>query len=353
VAKTDGPELGLAQGLGGSLDQPAGRQADGDGRMPVGRLGSFAAASAVWLASGLLGARGAPERKAATDTVTPALERRLTTGATLDDVVVDIRWPFESKHVACHVFGNGVGLWDRQVQFRLAPPEAESLFRSVARAGFGSLPGTIGGEPNGKKRQTGRVTLTVGPVAKTVVQLEGGEQSPRLQGLAEAFLRASAAAAAQGVRVSSFDEGFTMLAAGTLAPEALQIDVLRPAQPSPDGPPEGWRLRLDGRRATVRTLTAAEARRTGRTLLLSKADFQALLDALRQSHPETWPPTFSAAQPTDIRIQLLDKVRAMKASPPSGPGRPSAGAKQKAFDRVFAALLAIHERLEKDGKTGG
>ena len=321
--------------------------------MPVGRLGLFVAAAAVGLASDPLGGRDASERKAPIDKVTAALERRLTTGATLDDVVVDIRWPFESKHVACRVFGNGVGLWDRQVQLRLTPPETESLLRSVALAGFGSLPGTIGGEPNREKRQKGRVTVTVGPVTKTVVQLEDGDQSSKLQGLAEGFLRASAAAAAQGVRVSSFDEGFTMLGAETLAPEALQVEVQRPARPSPEGSPGGWMLRLEGRRVSARPLSAAEVQRTGRALVLSKADFQALVDVLRQSHPETWPPTFSAARPTDIRIQVLDRVRAVKASPPSGQARPSPHAKQEALDRVFAALVALHERVEKDGKTGG
>jgi hypothetical protein len=309
------------------------------------------AAAAVWLASGLLEAQDAAARKPRTDAVTSALEKRLSSGASLDDVVVDIRWPFESKHVACRVFGNGVGLWDRQVQFRLPPPQVESLLRKVKESGFGSLPGTIGGEPNRKKRQKGRVTISVGSVTKAVVQLDGGDQSPKLRGLADEFLRASASAAAQGVRVSSFDEGFTMLAAGTLAPEALQIDVLRPARASPDVP-EGWMLRLDGRRATLRTLTAAEVPRTGRTLVLSGADFQALLDALRQSHPETWPPAFSAAAPTDIRIQVLGQVRAVKASPHSGPGRPSADARQKAFDRVFAVLLALHARVEREGKPG-
>ncbi|HMF09662.1 MAG TPA: hypothetical protein VKJ00_11030, partial [Thermoanaerobaculia bacterium] len=128
------------------------------------------------------------------DTITPLLEQRIKTGR-VDDVVVDIRWPFQTGRATCRISGDGVGLWDRRVQFRLPPKEISSLLESVARSGFGSLPKTIGGTPNVQSRQKGQFTLSVGAATKTVVQLETGDQSTALEGLAEAFLRASASAA--------------------------------------------------------------------------------------------------------------------------------------------------------------
>src|SRR6266536_1617364 len=117
--------------------------------MPVIRPeGLGAAAMVVWLASAsLFGESVPPARKSRSDAITPLLDKRLKAGANLDDVSVDIRWPLESRHVVCRVYGDGVGIWDRQIQFRLSQSEAASLFQAVARAGFGALPDTVGGEP--------------------------------------------------------------------------------------------------------------------------------------------------------------------------------------------------------------
>jgi hypothetical protein len=330
--------------------EPANRRAGAGARRPFSRPAFFlAAAATAGLAAGLLEARSPEDGKPRTDPVTTALAKRLTTGANIDDVVVDIRWPFESRHVACRLSGSGVGLWDRQVQFRLPPPEVERLLRSVASSGFGSLPGTIGGEPELKRRQKGRLTLSVASATKAVVQLEGGEQSPKLQTLADAFLRASAAAASRGIRVSSFEQGLEMLAAGTLAAEALQVEVVRPARPSTGRPPEVWTLRLDGMRARLRFLTGSAVQRRARTLVVSKAEFQALVDLLRQSVPDAWPATFPSPRPADIRLQVLGQVRSAKSGPASG----AIGAPPTGLDRVAEALLALRERVEKEGVPGG
>src|SRR5262249_40879742 len=156
----------------------------------------------------------------------------------------------------------------RRTQFRLPPSEAASLLKAVLRSGFGSLPDTIGGGPKEKTRQKGRITVSVGDVSKTVVQLEDGDQSSTLQALAERFLRASVGPASRGVRVSTFADGFEKLSAGTLAPQALQVVVQRVGSPGPGQATDTWSLRLDGRLVSVRRVSGSGPG-TARTMVLS------------------------------------------------------------------------------------
>ena len=152
----------------------------------------------------LLEGQSTPVRKPRPDAFTQLLEERLKTGAHLDDVVIDIRWPFEGRPASCRLYGSGVGIWDREVQFRLSQSEVTSILRNVTRTGFGSLRGVIGGVPTERRKEKGQVAVSVGSARKVVVQLEDGEQSAKLRSLAEEFLRASATAAARafGFRAS-------------------------------------------------------------------------------------------------------------------------------------------------------
>jgi len=317
------------------------------------------AAAILWLGYAcLLEGRAAPAQKLQSDAITPLLERRLKTGANLDDVVVDIAWPFQARHPVCRLYGDGVGIWDRQVQFRLSRAEVTSLLQALVRDRFGSLPDTVGGdEKTKKKRQKGQVKVSIGTVTKTVVQLEGGNQSQELQSIAEQFLRASATASAAGVRVSSFADGFDKLAAGKLAAQALEIILERKTLSPRDQTQDRWVLRVDGRRASVRSMRGAEVQGTPRDLTLSKADFEALLRLLRDANLSTLPRKLYAAQNTDVRIEVLNQICVVQAGPFPGVTPRTHGAMQESFDRISASLLNLQARVEKEGappmeKTG-
>ena len=311
-------------------------------------------AAVLWLGCAcLVEGRAASTQKPQVDAITPLLESRLKTGANLEDVVIDIGWPFQARHPVCRLYGDGVGIWDRQVQFRLSRAQVTSLLQALVRDRFGSLPDTIGAGEK-KKRQRGQVKVSIGTVTKTVVQLEGGKQSQELQSIAEQVLRASATASAAGVRVSSFADGFEKLAAGKLAAQALEIVVERKPLSPRDQTQQRWVLRLDGRHASVRAMTGAEVQGTLRNLTLSKADFEALLRTLRDANLETLPRTLYAAQNTDVRIQVLNRVCVVRAGPFPGLTPRKHGARQESFDRMCASLLALEARVEKgDVPPGG
>jgi hypothetical protein len=307
-------------------------------------------AAILWLGYAcLLEGRAASAQKLQSDAITPLLETRLKTGGNLGDVIVDIGWPFQARHPVCRLYGDGVGIWDRQVQFRLSRAQVTSLLQALVRDRFGSLPDIVGGDEKRKKRQKGQVKVSIGTVTKTVVQLEGGNQSQELQSIAQQFLRASATAAAAGVRVSSFADGFDKLAAGRLAAQALVIIVEPKTRAPRDQTQERWALRLDGRRASVRAMRGPEVQGTPTDLTLSKADFEALLRPLRDANLETLPRKLYAAQYTDVRIQVLNQVCVIQAGPFPGLTPRTHGAEQQSFDRITDALLALQARVEKGG----
>jgi hypothetical protein len=308
-------------------------------------------AAILWLGFAcLLEGLAAPAQKLPSDAITPLLERRLKAGANLEDVVVDISWPFQSRHPVCRLYGDGVGIWERHVQFRLSRAEVTSLLQALVRDRFGSLPDTVGGdEKTARKRQKGQVKVSIGSVTKTVVQLEGGKQSPELQSIAEQFLRASATASAKGVRVSSFADGFDKLADGRLAAQALEIIVERRALSPRDQTQDRSVLRVDGRHASVRSMRRADVQGTPRDLTLSKADFETLLRLLREANLSTLPQNLYAAQDTDVRIEVLNQICVVRAGPFPGVSARTHGAQQESFDRISAALLGLQARVEKEG----
>ena len=314
---------------------------------PTGLAGS---AAVLWLGFvRLVEGQSAPAPRPQSDAITPLLEKRLKTRGNLEDIVVDIGWPFQSRHPVCRLYGNGVGIWDRKVQFRLTGPQVTSLLQALVRDRFGSLPDTVGGDAKEAKRnrQKGQVKVSIGTMTKTVVQLEGGNQSKELESVAEEFLSASSVASASGVRVSSFADGFEKFADGRLAAQA--IEIIYKTTPPGDQAQDKWILRLDGRRASVRAMKGVKLQGTPREAALSKTDFEALLRDLRQANLATLPRKLYAVQNTDLRIQVLNQVCVVQAGPFPGITPGTHGAMQQAFDRIVNTLHALQASVDKAG----
>lgn len=309
---------------------------------------------ALWVAGGAIAqGRVAPEPRdkdeesSGTDILTPLLEQRLQGKVSADDVVVDIRWPSEGLYTSTRVYGSGVGIWKREFQIRLPRAEVRRLLKLLVTTRFGSLPRSFGSEEGGEASLKGRIVVSIGPVTKLVSQAEDGEQSPALQTIADQFLGASKKASAHEIGVSSFADGFQKFSAGTLAPEALRLDVRR--RVSTVGG-EGWLLRANGRRVYTENLEKVGVPGSAHVLVLTPKDFGALAQALRDADPATLPLNLYAPEYTDILIQLLNKSRHIQARKFSGMTPESKGEKQAAFDRLLATLVALHARVEKEGR---
>jgi hypothetical protein len=282
------------------------------------------------------------------DALTRALERRLAGTSSLDDVMVDIRWRYENDYVRARLFGDGVGVWNRSVGFRVPRAEARSLIRKLAAVRFGSLPDSEGEEE--ARVLTGRIIVSAGAVRKTVSQMADGEQSPVLADIAQRLLRLCKKAAEGGVRVSSFQDGFANQISGKLGPSALDLHLQRKPAAAGKAAAETWTLRISGVYVYDRELGGPGGGDVTRQLRLSAADFRALARELSADDIGALPGNLYAPIYTDLNVSLLDQRKNIQARDFAGMTPQTHGERQQAFDRLVQTLEALRERVLKEGR---
>jgi hypothetical protein len=111
-----------------------------------------------------------------------------------------------------------------------------------------------------------------------------------------------------------------------------------------------WLLRIDGRRVLDRSWTADGSEST-KLLVLSEADFKKLVSLFHDSDLAGMPKNLYSADNVRIDVRVLDRRADLSARRYAGKTAQSLGAKQEAFDRVDAALVALHERVAEEGGT--
>jgi len=139
------------------------------------------------------------------------------------------------------------------------------------------------------------------------------------------------------------------VADGKLAPETLQVMVQRRAGgTAAPASSVHWLLRIDGRRVLDRSW-AADGSESTKRLVLPEADFEKLVTLFRDSDLAGMPRNLYSADNVRIDLRVLDRRVDLSARRYAGKTAQSLGAKQEAFDRVDAALVALHERVAKEG----
>ena len=252
----------------------------------------------------------------------PALEKRIRGRASLDDVRVEVSWPLESGLSSARVYGNGVGIWDRKVQFRLSKAQVVSILKTLQKERFASMPERFGEveeeeekkDKNEGPRLKGRIEVRVGPIAKTVSQMMDGEQSEELESLAKRLLAICEGPARTGVGAASLADGLQKVVARVLAPETLQVTVQRRPDAPTGGTPGGrWILRLEGRRVLDEFFPGGQPPLSRKVLVLSEADFQSLVKQLADHHPDTIPINVFAPEYIDIHLAIFRWSRSLSA----------------------------------------
>lgn len=301
---------------------------------------------------GLCAVARAAERPAA-DPLDAALEQRIRGKAGLGDVEIAASWQREAGSASARVWGSGVGIWEDRTQFRLSRDEVLSLLKILSAARVGSMnppnPKTPAAEPpKSPLRVLGTLTVVVGSESTTLNQLTRGEQSEPLRELVLAILSFCEKAAKTGVTVASMQDGLSKLAAGALAPETFEAVVQR-REGSKDASGQSWLLRINGLRVSDRLMPKGQAPQPARTLTLSREDFQRLARLLEANEPGTLPGNVYAPAYTDMSIEVLGEDRMIPARAYLGVTPETHGEKQQAFDRLYEAFRALHERAQKEG----
>ena len=220
----------------------------------------------------------------------------------------------------------------------------------IERARFGAMPDQYGEDEEGEKneknegpRLKGQLVVRAGAVRKGTLQLVDGEQSQALARLIEKILKLCEGPARKGVGAASMGEALRLLAAGTFAPELLEVTAQRRPEPkAPGGAGAEWTLRLAGRRISEEP---------DRSLVLSEKAFHEFVTLLSDASPESLPQSLYAASYTDVTVAILKYSRTIAGRRFLGMNPETHGEKQVAFDRITAAIEALHARLEKEGAS--
>lgn len=130
------------------------------------------------------------------------------------------------------VFQGTVGVWNGERQVRLHADDRRALLQLLLDSGFADFEERYGEQRKADKqeaplRATCRVSIAIAGHEKTSVQLLDGEQSPDLLGLAAALLDRIEPRGADGIVATSLEDGLVNLASGALAPELLELRLLR------------------------------------------------------------------------------------------------------------------------------
>lgn len=289
-----------------------------------------------------------PDPTAEVDPIGLALEKRIRGEAPLDDVRVEVVWARGGPMSSVSVYGNGVGIWDRKLQFRLTKPQVLAILKTLRQDHFGTMRNVFGK----RKKMKGRVAVRAGTISKSVIQMIDGDQSPELAALADKLLSLCAQPAKSGVGAKNLAEGLQKVAAGGLAPETLSATVQRRFErPDPASGETGWILHLEGRVAVSESLPGGRPSAPRMQLVLSETDFRDLAGLLAGSRAAELPINLYGSEYTDLQLDVLSSSRSIAARRYLNMTPDTHGEAQKSFEKIYEAFRALNARARKDGKV--
>jgi hypothetical protein len=288
----------------------------------------------------------------ADDPLDTALQKRVAGKASLDDVEIEASWQLEKGNRSVHIWGSGLGIWEKRVQFRLSRAQVLEVLKILLDAKVGTIPqpGIKAAAPASKSpiQLRGELIVVAGDVRMHRQQLTRGEQSEALSRLVTRILEFSEKASADGIRASNLQDGLGKVADGTLAPQTFTAAVRRQTTASqPEG--DSYHLRMEGRRVTDRMMPRGQKPPAPLGLTLSDAEFRKLVLEIQKNDPASLARTTYAPTYTDVTVAVLDYDRNVPARPYLDVTPETHGEKQKAFDRMYALFRELHERVQKEG----
>jgi hypothetical protein len=284
-----------------------------------------------------------------------ALARAVTDRVGWDGLDLLVECGTEGALRSARVFGNGVGIWNGERQFRLDADQIGALLRALQSADFPGMEDTYGGAPRPGRPPRGamvtiaicRIELSLGGYSKQVVQLARGEQSQTLRALADDLLEICQAPARLGLTAASLRDGLEKVSRGELAPETFLIVVHQKPQKKDDA--SGLLLRVTGNQATTRAYDAASGHGAAVVRQLSAPELRALARELADRDPAAWPANLYAVDYTDLSIRVLNHEKAIQARQFAGLTPSTHGRHQKAFEEVFDLLQRLHGKALDEG----
>lgn len=280
------------------------------------------------------------------------LERALAGGGDIESLQLRVDCRAESQLRSLQVFGNGVGILDDRVQFRLSRPAIDGLLRALARSGFPNLRDTYGEvEADAVTMMICRVEVALGGVAKDVVQLAQGEQSAVLARLASHLLAACEPVARDGVRAAGLRDGLLKIASGELAPESWSVTLQRRAEKEGQPPGSGYLLAITTRSASSHELGASTGGGERHELALPIEEIRALAAELAARDLPGWPANLWATDYVDLAVRVLQHETSVQARRFAGLDAGRHPGAQRELGEVLEMLERLHRRVVEEGAS--
>ncbi len=284
-----------------------------------------------------------------------AIKERLAGKVDISDMRLDVMW---GGRGAATVYGAGVGIWNREKQFNLKKAQLLDLLKILdegkfakLKSGYGGFARPLGGPAIGAPEVlVGSITIRLGNLTIGSMQRGGGEQSKELAAIAGRLLDVCEKAAEDGVTTDSLSDGLTKIAAGKLHPLTMSLLVQRIENEGRG--PNGWILRVNGRRAEVQLRSRAGMSSPIRAELTAM-QLDGLCKLLIDNKAADLPINLYAPDYTDFRVSILQTKKSLQARKFARLTPTTHGEKQKNFDRIFAGLDALQQRVVKKGKREG
>ncbi len=272
----------------------------------------------------------------------------------------------ESGFLAIEIFGNGVGIWNKQKQLTLSDGELRSILEVFQAVEFAKMPEVFGrgtstappkwqealpSDPSGPRAATRikcRVALRVDTEFKQVAQTTKGESSEPFQQLADRLFEICREPAKSGITAADLSDGLDKIASGELAPEVLQLTMNR--KPDRDESEEGWLLRIRGPQAVTRSFVPRQGYGSPVRLRLDAEALSTLARLLADQDMADLPINLFAEHYTTVKLEVLNRKSQVEARRFGGMEPTQHGQQQERFDRVVSELGRLHRRVLAEGE---
>jgi len=275
----------------------------------------------------------------------------------LAEVRLEVVWAGSTGLRSLMLFGDGVGIWNGEKQFRIDPKDVRRFLKWIDKAGFCVWPEKASqiGRENEKEvdvdaLQADRaISLTIGDVSKSVTHVVRTPEAAPFDTLATRLLDACEKDGQRGIGAESLQDGLAKLRDGTLAPQALRVSFNSPQTTAAD--PEGWLLRMRGVAVEAERNTKAAGYADLKSLRLSPQELHDLVVLLLATDPAGLPGNIVAAGYSDLRVAVLNRSKTIQAREFAGASPTAKPDAQQAFAKMRDALYDLYRRAAREGKS--
>ena len=244
---------------------------------------------------------------------------------------------------AMSVYPSGTVIWDNKTQVVLPSDARVALLDIIRERDFASMAPSYGGKAKGPQNAAlkirCRVALDVGAATKSSIQELDGEQSPLVDGLANALLDRVEPLVAEGMTATDLNDGLQKLNGGALRPEALQ---LRFVQLPADKKGMGVIYSIDGGMTSRQDY--APGRKVGdpAKAVVEEATLSSVTSALLAADLGSMPVNLRAGQHVEVDVRVLGHGRTVIARNFAlRTGADDHAAQQQRFDALLAELRKL------------